>query len=97
MPSSAALPASTDAVRAVPRLALIGGRLEPGNAAVYAALREMCGGRIAVFATASLIPEQAGADTVADFALHGVAAASGLRSTPRRSARTGAIARGEPT
>jgi cyanophycinase len=55
-----------------PRLALIGGRLEPDNAPVYAALREMCGGRIAILATASLIPDQAGTDTVADFAAHGI-------------------------
>lgn len=74
MTSSPALPASTDAPRAVPRLAMIGGRLEPDNLAVYAALRELCGGRIAVLPTASLIPDQAGADTVADFALHGIEA-----------------------
>lgn len=63
----------TDATGAALRLALIGGRLEPDNNAVYAALRELCGGKIAVLATASLIPEQAGADTVADFLAHGIA------------------------
>src|SRR5262245_25172688 len=74
MPPITSLPDSTDAARTVPRLALIGGRLEPNNTAVYAALRDLCGGKIAVLATASLIPEQAGADTVTDFGVHGIAA-----------------------
>lgn len=66
-------PAATAAPR-VPRLALIGGRLEPDNIPIYTALHAMCAGRIAVLATASLIPDQVGPDTVTDFAAHGIAA-----------------------
>lgn len=57
-----------------PRLALVGGRLERDNAAVYAALREMSGGRIAIIATASQSPELAATLTVGDFAAHGIEA-----------------------
>jgi cyanophycinase len=67
-------PTPDDPAIGIPRLALIGGRLEPNNTAIYAALRELSGGRIAVLATASLMPDQAGVDTVADFALHGITA-----------------------
>jgi len=67
-------PTADDRVITTPRLALIGGRLEPDNASVYAALKEMSGGRIAVLATASLIPDEAAASTLADFALHGIEA-----------------------
>src|SRR5690349_22206315 len=67
-------PTADASAPSTPRLALIGGRLEPDNAAVYAALREMSGGRIAVLATASLIPDEAAASTLADFALHGIEA-----------------------
>jgi len=55
-----------------PRLALIGGRLEGDNAAIFEAIGELSRGRIGVLATASLIPEQIGPDTVADFQRYGI-------------------------
>ena len=54
-----------------PRLAVIGGRLEDDNAAIYAEMHRLSGGRIAVFPTASGEPEAVGAETVAVFRAHG--------------------------
>lgn len=56
---------------ATPKLAVIGGRLEDDNAAIYDEMRRLSGGRIAVFATASSVPEEVGAETVEVFAAHG--------------------------
>ena len=55
-------------------LAMIGGRLEPDNDALFDAMRSRCGGRIAVFAMASGYPEEVGGELVEDFARHGVTA-----------------------
>lgn len=54
-----------------PKLAIIGGRLEDDNAAIYDEMRRLAGGRIVVFATASSVPEEVGAETVAVFNAHG--------------------------
>ncbi|MFT3974606.1 MAG: cyanophycinase [Amaricoccus sp.] len=56
------------------RLAVIGGRLEDTNAAVYAEMHRLSGGRILVFATASGEPEAVAAETVQVFLSHGFAA-----------------------
>lgn len=53
------------------RLAVIGGRLEDTNLALYAALHRLSGGRILVFATASGEPDAVAAETVAVFRSHG--------------------------
>lgn len=54
-----------------PRLAVIGGRLEDDNAAIYAQMHRLSGGRILVFATASSEPEEVGRETVEVFRAHG--------------------------
>lgn len=54
-----------------PKLAVIGGRLEDDNAAIYGEMRRLSGGRIVVFATASSVPEEVGAETVGVFRDHG--------------------------
>ena len=54
-----------------PKLAIIGGRLEDDNAAIYDEMRRTAGGRIVVFATASSVPEEVGAETVAVFGAYG--------------------------
>ncbi len=56
---------------AAPRLAVIGGRLEDDNAAIYAEMHRLSGGRIVVFATASSEPESVGPETVGVFRAHG--------------------------
>ena len=53
-----------------PKLAVIGGRLEDDNAAVYSEMHRLAGGRIVVFATASSEPETVGADALAVFQTH---------------------------
>ena len=53
------------------RLAVIGGRLEDNNTAVYAAMHRLSGGRILVFATASGEPEAVAAETMEVFQAHG--------------------------
>ncbi|MGQ0585855.1 MAG: cyanophycinase, partial [Gammaproteobacteria bacterium] len=53
-------------------LAIIGGRLEPDNAPIFAQIGERAGGRLAVLATASQLPHEVGPETVADFRRHGV-------------------------
>ncbi|AQT81815.1 cyanophycinase [Mycolicibacterium litorale] len=57
---------------ATPKLAIIGGRLEDDNAAVYDEMRRLAGGRIVVFATASSAPDEVGAETVGVFRAHGL-------------------------
>jgi len=54
-----------------PSLAIIGGRLEDDNAAIYDEMRRMSGGRIVVFATASSVPDEVGAETVGVFGAYG--------------------------
>lgn len=54
-----------------PKLAIIGGRLEDDNAAVYDEMHRLSGGRIVVFATASSVPEEVGAETVGVFRAYG--------------------------
>ena len=53
------------------RLAVIGGRLEDDNDAIYGELRRLSGGRILVFPTASGEPEAIGAEQAAVFRAHG--------------------------
>ncbi len=53
------------------RLAVIGGRLEDSNAAVYDEMRRLSGGRILVFPTASAEPIEVAAEQVAAFRAHG--------------------------
>ncbi|MBU3749302.1 MAG: cyanophycinase, partial [Mycobacterium sp.] len=55
----------------LPKLAVIGGRLEDDNAAIYEEMHRLAGGRIVVFATASSVPEEVGAETVGVFKSHG--------------------------
>ncbi len=55
-----------------PKLAIIGGRLETDNAAVFAELRRLSGGRIAILATASGEPDEVAAETAELFASHGM-------------------------
>lgn len=52
-------------------LALIGGRFEPDNTALFAALRQRCDGKIAILSMASGYPEEVGAETVEDFRAQG--------------------------
>ena len=54
-----------------PKLAIIGGRLEDDNAAIYDEMRRLSGGRIVVFATASSVPDEVGAETVGVFRAYG--------------------------
>lgn len=53
------------------RLAVIGGRLEDDNAAIFGEMHRLSGGRIAVFATASGVPDEVGAETVGVFSAYG--------------------------
>lgn len=57
---------------ATPKLAVIGGRLEDDNDAIYDEMRRLAGGRIVVFATASSVPDEVGAETVGVFRAHGL-------------------------
>lgn len=54
-----------------PKLAIIGGRLEDDNAAIYDEMRRLSGGRIVVFATASSVPDEVGPETVGVFSAYG--------------------------
>ena len=56
---------------AIPKLAIIGGRLEDDNTAIYDEMRRLAGGRIVVFSTASSVPEEVGPETVEVFRAHG--------------------------
>jgi cyanophycinase len=64
---------STRRTAAAPKgsLALIGGRFEPDNAALYSALRERSNGRIAICSMASGYPEEVGLETVDEFRAQG--------------------------
>ncbi len=57
---------------ATPKMAIIGGRLEDDNAAIYDEMRRLAGGRIIVFATASSVPDEVGPETVGVFRAHGL-------------------------
>ena len=52
-------------------LAIIGGRLEQDNHAIFAGLRERARGHMAVLATASQMPHEVGPEMVADLRIHG--------------------------
>ena len=52
-------------------LAIIGGRLESDNTAIFSKMKALSGGRIAIFATASGVPEEVGPETVEVFEQHG--------------------------
>lgn len=53
------------------RLAVIGGRLEDGNAEIYGEMHRLARGRILVFPTASGEPEEVGLETVQVFQAYG--------------------------
>jgi cyanophycinase len=53
------------------KLALIGGRLEEGNLAVFAEMHRLSAGRILVFPTASAEPEAVGTESAQAFRAHG--------------------------
>jgi cyanophycinase len=53
------------------RLAIIGGRLEDDNRAIYREMRRLSGGRVLIFPTASSDPAEVGEETRAAFAQHG--------------------------
>jgi cyanophycinase len=57
-----------------PVLAIVGGRLEDDNTAVFAEMKRLCAGRIAILATASGEPVEAASDMVGIFAAHGIQA-----------------------
>ena len=57
------------------KYAVIGGRLEDNNAAVYAEMHRLSGGRILIFSTASSEPEEVGAESLAAFEAQGFDAA----------------------
>ncbi|MFT4769929.1 MAG: cyanophycinase [Glaciecola sp.] len=57
--------------QALGSLALIGGRFEADNTALFKALYERCNGRIAICSMASGVPEDVGAETVDEFRAHG--------------------------
>ena len=59
------------AAAGVKRLAVIGGRLEDDNLAVYGEMHRLSGGRILVFPTASGEPREVAEETVAAFRAHG--------------------------
>lgn len=53
------------------KFAVIGGRLEDNNAAIYEEMLRLSGGRILIFPTASSEPELVGEESAAAFASHG--------------------------
>ena len=57
------------------KYAVIGGRLEDNNTAVYAEMHRLSGGRILIFSTASSEPEEVGAESLAAFEAQGFTAA----------------------
>ncbi len=82
------------------RLAIIGGRLEDDNVAVYGEMHRLSGGRILVFSTASSEPESVGEETLQVFRAHGFEAelaplteanAARVAHDPRLVARIGAL------
>ena len=65
--------AKPGALHAGAKLAIIGGRFEDDNRAVFAAMHELSGGRIAVLPTASGEPREAGEEARNSFRKHGFA------------------------
>jgi cyanophycinase len=63
--------ASALSIAGAGRLAVIGGRLEDSNAAIYAEMHRLSGGRILIFPTASSVPVEVGEESVAAFRAHG--------------------------
>jgi cyanophycinase len=53
------------------KLAVIGGRLEDSNAAIYGEMHRLSGGRIMIFPTASAVPGEVGEESLAAFRSHG--------------------------
>ena len=53
------------------KLAVIGGRLEESNVAVFAEMHRLAGGRILLFPTASSEPKAVGAESLQVFRSHG--------------------------
>lgn len=53
-------------------LALIGGRFEPDNDALFSVLRECSAGRIAILSMASGYPQEVGVETVEEFRAQGI-------------------------
>ena len=53
------------------KFAVIGGRLEDNNAAIYEEMHRLSGGRILIFSTASSEPEEVGAESLSAFEAHG--------------------------
>jgi len=62
---------AVNAHEALGSLALIGGRFEADNSALFSALYDRCDGKIAVCSMASGYPEEVGAETVDEFRAHG--------------------------
>jgi cyanophycinase len=69
--SAPSQPASDDDRCPKGSLALIGGRFEADNHALFAALRQRCNGRIAICSMASGYPQEVGAETVDEFRAQG--------------------------
>lgn len=69
------------------RLAVIGGRLEDNNIAVYGEMHRLSGGRILVFPTASGEPKEVAEETVAAFRSHGFEAAAALLTAENAATR----------
>ena len=65
--------ARAGALPAGARLVIIGGRFEADNRAVFEAMRELSGGRIAVLPTASGEPREAGEEARDSFRAYGIA------------------------
>lgn len=57
-----------------PRLAIVGGRLEDDNRAVYREMRRLSGGKVLIFPTASSEPMEVGEETRVAFEMHGFTA-----------------------
>lgn len=62
----------TASVTTCGRLAIVGGRLQPDNAAICEAMKRLCNGRMAVIPLASEIPLEIGAEAVDSFRDNGI-------------------------
>ena len=69
--SSSAPLAPSEERQSVRRMAIIGGRLEDNNRAIYREMRRLAAGKILIFPTASSEPVEVGEETQAAFASHG--------------------------
>lgn len=68
------------------KLAVIGGRLEDNNLAVYGEMHRLAGGRILIFPTASAEPESVGEESAAVFRAHGFEAEVALLTAKNAAA-----------